>query len=62
MKQERLCNDVNEIENDTEVDNDDAIGCDKLNTNKKSVLFGVSDGWSPPSAPHNWNSSVSSTK
>ncbi len=61
VERERLAHDAQEIEHDVEVDDDDAVICDKTN-NVQTALFGAPKGWSPPGQPANWNPKVNSLK
>jgi hypothetical protein len=61
VEREHLDHDTDEIEHCVEVDDDDAIICDEPNM-VPSALPGAPNGWSPPSPPNNWNSTVNSLK
>jgi hypothetical protein len=60
MECEHLCNDADEIENDVEVDDDNAFVCDASTNIAQSILFGAPEGWSPPIVPDNWNPPLNS--
>ena len=61
VERECLAHDAQEIEHDVEVDDDDAVVCDKTN-DVQTTLFGAPKGWSPPGQPANWNPKVNSLK
>jgi len=61
VEREHLEHDAQEIEHDIEVDDDDAVVCDKTN-NVQSTLFGSPTGWSPPGQPEEWNPRVNSSR
>jgi hypothetical protein len=61
VEREHLDHDTDEIENCVEADDDDAIICDDPNM-VPSALPGAPNGWSPPSPPNNWNSTINSLK
>ncbi len=57
-----LCIDADAIENDVEVDDDNAFVCDASNNIALSVLFGAPKDWSLPTAPEDWTPPVNSMK
>jgi hypothetical protein len=62
VERERLCNYADEIENIIEVDNDVAFMSDASNNIAQSVLFGVPEGWSPPTARDDCDPLINSIK
>jgi hypothetical protein len=40
------------------VDDNNVFVCELSDTNLQTGLYGAPEGWSPPSAPNNWNTKV----
>ncbi len=59
---ECLYYDADEIESGAEVDDNGAFVCELSDRNLQSGLYRAPEGWSPPSAPGNWNPMINSLK
>jgi hypothetical protein len=53
---------VDEIESGAKVDDNNPFVCELSDINLPLRLYGAPEGWSPPSAPNNWNPMVNSLK
>ncbi len=40
------------------MDDNNVFVCELSDTNLQTGLYGAPEGWSPPSAPNNWNTKV----
>jgi hypothetical protein len=62
VEHEHLCFNANEIESGVEVDDNDAIMCEVKDNSSNSSLYGAPPGWSPPSAPDDWDPTINENR